>query len=91
MYGLVSKATTCAALLGNAWIWFGWLCWVCPRVATPEKVNVVSDCPLSLVPVLPPPHFFLRTVLAHYTQQPTLRRLPLDEPPEHSVLHQGIN
>lgn len=37
VYSLVSKATTCAALLGNAWIWFGWLCWVCPRVGHSGK------------------------------------------------------
>lgn len=29
VYSLVSMVTTCATLLGNAWIWFDLLCWVC--------------------------------------------------------------
>lgn len=32
VYSLVSLATTCAALLRNAWIWFDLLCWVCQSV-----------------------------------------------------------
>ena len=42
VYSLVSTATTCAALLGNAWIWFDLLCWVCQSVGHFWKRSVWS-------------------------------------------------